>query len=212
MGCSTGCVKCFLITLSTLNALSGLLLIAIATLALLEDPLAYIVFLYGLGGIIFVSAILGCCGICLENVCITATYGFLLLGQLIISFFGFKFRKEYILKFVKEKVQITWNEELVEPGAMDFYQELYSCCGRDSPDDYVDIGRETLPSSCYPQWNTQEIHYQDGCALKTSKIFVGLFSVAKGLNWIAVATTVPMVIGAFYLVRRFRKQRIRYSY
>jgi len=55
---------------------------------------------------------------------ISTQYGFLLLGQLIISIFGFKFRKEYILKFVKEKVQITWNEELVEPGAMDFYQEL----------------------------------------------------------------------------------------
>jgi len=64
------------------------------------------------------------CPILLLYCPISTQYGFLLLGQLIISIFGFKFRKEYILKFVKENVQITWNEELVEPGAMDFYQEL----------------------------------------------------------------------------------------
>nr|XP_016940370.1 23 kDa integral membrane protein-like [Drosophila suzukii] len=215
MGCTTGCVKCFLNTLNTLNALSGLLLIAIATLALSKAPLAYIVFLYGLGGVIFVSAILGCCGICQENVCMTATYGFLLLSQLIISLlgiFGFKFSEEYIEKFAKEEVQIKWNEELVEPGAMDIYQELYECCGRDSPDDYVVIGRETLPSSCYPQGNSQKIHYQDGCALKTSQNYVTLFSYANDSNWMAVVITVLMVFGAFYLVGRFRKQRIRYSY
>jgi len=58
---------------------------------------------------------------------ISTQYGFLLLGQLIISLlgiFGFKFSEEYIEKFAKEEVQIKWNEELVEPGAMDIYQTL----------------------------------------------------------------------------------------
>lgn len=48
-------------------------MIAIATIALSKAPLLYIAFLYGLGGLIFVSAILGCCGICQENVCLTVT-------------------------------------------------------------------------------------------------------------------------------------------
>ncbi|XP_017001589.2 protein late bloomer [Drosophila takahashii] len=215
MGCTSGCVKCFLNALNTLNALSGLLLIAIATLALAKAPFVYIVFLYGLGGIIFVSAILGCCGICQESVCMTATYGFLLLGQLIISLlgiFGFKFSEEYIEKFAAEEVQRKWNEELVKPGAMDPYQEVYECCGRDSPDDYVAIGRQTLPTSCYPQGDTQKIHYMAGCVQKSSQNYVALFSYANDTNWIAVGITVLMVIAAFYLVGRFRKQRIRYSY
>ncbi|XP_017078737.1 protein late bloomer [Drosophila eugracilis] len=215
MGWTSGCVKCFLNTLNTLNALSGLSLIAIATLALSKAPLAYIVFLYGLGGIIFVSAILGCCGICQENVCMTATYGFLLLGQLIISLlgiFGFRFSEEYIEKFAAEEVQMKWNEELVAPGAMDIYQQVYECCGRDSPDDYVAIGRKTLPSSCYPHSDTQKLHYTTGCVQKSSQNFVTIFNYANDTNWVAVGITVLMVIAAFYLVGRFRKQRIRYSY
>ncbi|XP_037715989.1 23 kDa integral membrane protein-like [Drosophila subpulchrella] len=213
MGC-TGCVKCFLITLNTLNALSGLLLIAIATFALSKAPLAYIEFLYGLGGVIFVSAILGCCGICRENVCMTATYGFLLLGQLIISLLSIFYIEslwEYIEELTKKDVPNKWNEEMVEPGAMDTYQTLYECCGRDSPDDYV-IGRKTLPSSCYPQGDTQGIPYQDGCALTTSKIFLNHLSTATGIYLYELAIIVPMVLGAIYLVIRFRKQRTRYSY
>ncbi|XP_016957996.1 23 kDa integral membrane protein [Drosophila biarmipes] len=215
MGCTSGCVKCFLNTLNTLNALSGLLLIAIATLALSKAPLAYIVFLYGLGGVIFVSAILGCCGICQENVCMTATYGCLLVGQLIFSLlgtFGFKFSDEYIKEFATEEVHLKWNEEQVAPGAMDVYQTLYECCGRDSPDDYVAIGRPHLPRSCYPEQNTLSIHYQDGCVQKTGESFITLFSFANDTNWISVIISVLMIIGAFYLVGRFRKQRIRYSY
>ncbi|XP_043655424.1 protein late bloomer [Drosophila teissieri] len=215
MGCTSGCVKCFLNTLNTLNALSGLSLIAIATLALSKAPLAYILFLYGLGGIIFVSAVLGCCGICMENVCMTATYGFLLLAQLIISLLGifrFKFTEDYIEKFAAEEVQMKWDQELVEPGAMDIYQTVYECCGRDSPDDYVAIGRQTLPLSCYPQEDTQMPHYLAGCVQKSSENFVVLFSYAHDTNWIAVGITILMMISAFYLVGKFRKHRIRYGY
>jgi len=54
-------------------------------------------------------------------------YGFLLLAQLIISLLGifrFKFTEEYIEKFAAEEVQMKWDEELVEPGAMDIYQTV----------------------------------------------------------------------------------------
>ncbi|XP_017050173.1 protein late bloomer [Drosophila ficusphila] len=215
MGCTSGCVKCFLNTLNTLNALSGLLLIGIATLAISKAPLAYIVFLYGLGGLVFISAILGCCGICQENVCMTATYGFMLLAQLIISLlgiFGFNFSEEYIERFAIEEIQAKWDRELVEPGAMDIPQSVYQCCGRDSPDDYVTIGRQTLPSSCYPDSDTQKPHYLAGCVQKASQSFVALFNYSNDTNWIAVGITALMVIAAFYLVGRFRKQRIRYNY
>ncbi|KAH8304429.1 protein late bloomer [Drosophila kikkawai] len=215
MGCTSGCVKCFLNTLNTLYALLGLSLIAIATITLSKAPLAYIVFLYGLGGIIFVSSILGCCGICQESVCMTATYGFLLLGQLVISLlgiFGFKFSEEYIEKFATAEVQRQWDQELVEPGAMDLLQKVYQCCGRNSADDYVAIGRSTLPASCYPDEDTLKPHYLEGCVKKSAQSFVVLFNYSNDTNWIAVGITALMVIAAFYLVGRFRKQRIRYHY
>ncbi|KAH8372768.1 hypothetical protein KR009_004597 [Drosophila setifemur] len=232
MGCTSGCVKCFLNVLNTLNALVGLSLIAIATIGLEKSPLAYIAFLYSLGGLVFVSAILGCCGICQENVCMTATYGFILLAQLIISLlgsFGFKFSEGYIEKFAADEVQMRWEQELVEPGAMDIYQKVYECCGRNSPDDYVSIGRITLPPSCYPQENTQLPHFLIGCVQKSSQNFVVLFNYANDTHWISVGITVSyaiysmganslnllqvlMVIAAFYLVGRFRKHRLRYSY
>ncbi|KAH8267103.1 hypothetical protein KR018_005691 [Drosophila ironensis] len=215
MGCTSGCIKCFLNILNTLNALVGLSLIAIATIALSKAPLLYIAFLYGLGGLVFVSALLGCCGICQENVCLTATYGFMLLAQLIISLvgtFGLNFGEGYIEKFAAEEVQRKWDQELVEPGAMDIFQQVYECCGRDGPDDYVAIGRPTLPASCYPNENTHMPHYLAGCVSKSGQSFVVLFNYANDTHWISVAITVLMVIAAFYLVGRFRKQRIRYSY
>ncbi|KAH8320425.1 hypothetical protein KR067_003253 [Drosophila pandora] len=215
MGCTSGCVKCLLNIINTLNALVGLSMIAIATIALSKAPLLYIAFLYGLGGLIFVSAILGCCGICQENVCLTVTYAFVLLVQLIISLvgsFGLNFSEKYIEKFAAEEVQRKWELELVEPGAMDTFQQVYECCGRSGPDDYVDIGRTTLPQSCYPQEDIKMPHFLSGCVQKSSQSFVVLYNYANDTHWVSVAITSLMVIAAFYLVGRFRKQRIRYSY
>ncbi|XP_022225642.1 23 kDa integral membrane protein [Drosophila obscura] len=215
MGCTTGCIKCFLNALNSLNALVGLALIAIATIILGQVPLAYIVFVYILGGLIFVSAILGCCGICQENVCMTATYGFIMLAQLIFALlgtFGFKFNEDYIRKFASEEVQKMWDLELVEPGAMDHNQITYECCGRNGPDDYVIIGRATLPTTCYPKGNHELPHFTTGCAQGSSDNFLMLFNYASNSNWISVGITALMILGAFYLVGRFRKQRRRYHY
>ncbi|BFG05351.1 23 kDa integral membrane protein [Drosophila madeirensis] len=215
MGCTSGFIKCFLNTLNSLNALVGLLLIVIATIILGQAPLVYIVYLYVLGGLIFVSSILGCCGICQENVCMTATYGFILLAQLIISLlgnFGFKFNEDYIRKFASEEVQKKWDLELVEPGAMDPYQRTYDCCGRNGPDDYVSIGRATLPATCYPKENHELPHFTTGCAQSAGDNFLELFNYSSDTNWISVGITALMVLGAFYLVGRFRKQRRRYHY
>lgn len=92
------------------------MIIGIATLSLSQAPTAYIIYLYVIGGVLFASSIIGCCGICQESVCLTTTvseldkqsargrcltrysmlnpehpipkYGFILLALLIVQLFG----------------------------------------------------------------------------------------------------------------------------
>ena len=53
--------------------ISGILLIVLATLILKSAPQNYVIYMYIIGGVNLGAALLGCCGICHEHVCMTAT-------------------------------------------------------------------------------------------------------------------------------------------
>ncbi|EDW01558.1 23 kDa integral membrane protein [Drosophila grimshawi] len=215
MGCTSGCFKCFLNVLNTVYALFGLLIIGLATLGLHQAPTAYIIYLYVIGGVLFASSIIGCCGICQESVCLTTTYGFLLLTLLVVQLlglFGKKFDMDYIKRFAVDDVDANWNQEMVNPGAMDKIQRTYTCCGRNGPDDYASIGRETLPDSCYADGKTNLPYYTTGCVKAAADEFLINFNYVNNSKWGSVAVTALLCFCTFYLVHRFRKERRRYTY
>ncbi|XP_034477754.1 23 kDa integral membrane protein [Drosophila innubila] len=215
MGCTSGCFKCFLNILNTVFALFGLLIISIATLSLQQAPTVYITYLYVIGGIVFVASIIGCCGICQESVCLTTTYGFILFALLIVQLLGLlgkNFDEDYIKQFAVEDVNAKWNLEVIKPGAMDKIQRTYECCGLNGPDDYVSIGRPTLPKSCYPEEKTSIPFYATGCLSAAADEFLRFFNYANISKWGSFGITALLCFCSFYLARRFRRERLRYSY
>ncbi|XP_034106501.1 23 kDa integral membrane protein [Drosophila albomicans] len=215
MGCTSGCFKCFLNILNTLFALFGLLIIGIATLSLQQAPTVYITYLYVVGGIVFVASIIGCCGVCQESVCMTTTYGFILLALLVVQLlglFGKNFDEDYIKQFAVADVDAKWNLEVIKPGAMDKIQRTYECCGRNGPDDYVIIQRTNLPLSCYPEGNTNVPYYTTGCVTAAADVFLRYFNYVNTSKWGSFGITALLCFCSFYLARRFRKERQTYSY
>lgn len=109
----------------------------------------------------------------------------------------------------------------------------YECCGRNGPEDYVSIGRTTLPDSCYPDGKTNIPYFMTGCVNAAADEFLRFFSYADNSKWGSFAVTVNLsrylygciiIINhfylsqallcfcTFYLVLRFRKERQRYTY
>ncbi|XP_068148003.1 protein late bloomer [Drosophila tropicalis] len=216
MGCTTACMKCFLNILTTLNALFGLLLIGIASMSMGQAPTTYIIYLYAFGGMLFVSSIIGCCGICRESVWLTATYGFILLVIMmvhLVSVFATIFDEEYIRKYAAEKVQSSWNLELVQPGAMNYIETMYMCCGRNEPEDHFTI-KESVewPSSCYPGNNTSLPRYGKGCTKAVTDELLVLYNYSSDTRWVSFFSTALMFICTFCLMRRFQNDRRRYRY
>ncbi|ALC41261.1 Tsp42Ek, partial [Drosophila busckii] len=215
MGCTSGCFKCFLNILNIVYALFGLLIIAVATLSLGQAPTAYIIYLYVIGGVLFASSIIGCCGICQESVCLTATYGFILLTLLVVQLFGLfgkSFDEDYIKQFAVQDVDAKWQAEMTHPGAMDKIQRTYECCGRNGPEDYQKIGRPTLPESCYPDNKTYINSYTAGCVNAAADEFLKIFNYSQNSKLVSCVVTALLCFFTFYLVHRFRKERQRYSY
>ncbi|KAH8300256.1 hypothetical protein KR044_012293 [Drosophila immigrans] len=165
-------------------------------------------------------------------------YGFILLALLVVQLLGLlgkNFDEDYIKQFAVEDVDAKWNLEVIKPGAMDKIQRTvsdrvnvppldrvlthfpisslqYECCGRNGPDDYVIIQRANLPLSCYPDGNTNVPYHTTGCIAAAADEFLRLFNYANTSKWGSFGITALLCFCAFYLARRFRKERQTYSY
>ncbi|XP_030387624.1 23 kDa integral membrane protein [Scaptodrosophila lebanonensis] len=216
MGCTSGCLKLFLNILNSINMLVGFLLIAVATISLGQAPPFFILYFYIIGAFAFVTSIIGCCGICRESVCLTTAYAVMLLVYFVVQLmwvFGFKFDENTIKNYAANDVEKIWNEELVHPGAMNATQLLFDCCGRNGPGDYSAINRDTLPSSCYPNNEIGDLPpFTKGCVQAVSESYLSTFKYSSSSEWLEIIFSAIMCLAAFYLVRRFRKDRRRYHY
>lgn len=71
-------------------------------------------------------------------------------------------------------------------------QLKYECCGRNGPEDYVSIGRTTLPDSCYPDGKTNIPYFTTGCVNAAADEFLRFFSYANNSKWGSFAITVNL--------------------
>ncbi|CAD7015427.1 protein late bloomer [Ceratitis capitata] len=215
MGCTSGVMKCILNILNVVMAIFGLLLIALAVLSFNTAPKVYIYYLFIVGGVNFVAAMLGCCGICQEDVCLTMTYAIIIALSLVSQIVGKYYASDSgaIKEFATKDVEKTWLEEIKLPGAMNNTQQTYHCCGKINPQDYYAIGRAAYPASCYPQMIVnQTALWNKGCIQAAEEQFLNIFNYSSSGEWGNLVFTAVMLLFAIYLVVRFRSKQRRYDY
>ncbi|KAM7345270.1 tetraspanin 42Ek isoform 1-T2 [Cochliomyia hominivorax] len=215
MGCTSGIMKCVLNILNSFMAIGGILLIILATVTLKTAPPNYVMYMYIVGGVNLCAALLGCCGICHEHVCMTATYALICLATLIAQICSKVYSFDYeapIKKFAREDVEKTWEKELKTPGAMDNTQQTYGCCGKIGPTDYT-VNLRSIPKSCYLNEVVEMKNiYTTGCIKAAEQKYVEIFGYASSGEWFVLAVSAVMFIFAVYLVIRFRSKQRHYNY
>ncbi|XP_059225115.1 23 kDa integral membrane protein [Stomoxys calcitrans] len=216
MGCTSTCMKCVLNLFNVILGLSGLVLIVFGVSLLQSANVAEIYVIIAMGGINLVAAILGCCGICHENVCMTATYAVFILCSLIGQIYN-KIRPaktDDFKRIIRESLQKVWNSEIKTPGAMDSTQISLKCCGLDGPGDYLKIGRYVPPPSCFPEdtTNISNSYFTIGCIHATEDKVFTLSKYQTSSEWGVIAVTAVLAIFAIYLVFRFNNKNHRYRY
>ncbi|XP_053963716.1 23 kDa integral membrane protein [Anastrepha ludens] len=215
MGCTSGVMKFVLNMMNVLLALFGLALIALAALSFNTAPKVYIYYLFVVGAVNFIAAMLGCCGICQEDVCLTTTYAILIALSLASQIVGKIYASDSnaIKEFAAKDVEKTWLEEIKLPGAMNDTQQTYHCCGKIGPDDYFSIGRRAYPASCYPKMvYNQTALWTTGCIKAAEYEFTSIFTYSSSGEWGNLIVTAVMLLFAIYLVIRFRSKQRRYDY
>jgi len=128
------------------------------------------VFLLVLCSIAIFISILGCYGACQKSIFITRSYAVILLIQIILHltlFVLMSTNKEQVEQFVGDAIDYAWNSSHKEGGTFDTIQKWFYCCGRDSPNDYNEVGH-TKPSSCYNGTHAESSLYK-GCNDKIIK-------------------------------------------
>ncbi|KAH8362831.1 hypothetical protein KR084_001402 [Drosophila pseudotakahashii] len=112
---------------------------------------------------VFIS-LLGCCGACQKSVFIIRSYAAIWLIQIVLQLgllILMSTHKEKIEEFVGILLDYAWMSSHAEGGTFNTIQKWIYCCGRDSPDDYKEVGH-TKPLSCYNGSQTNHNLYE-GC-------------------------------------------------
>ncbi|XP_075168290.1 tetraspanin 42Ej [Haematobia irritans] len=140
--------KYALLTLSVAISLLGVILISVGVITLggAGSPTgAYIV--SALGALVFTLCTAGCFASLRESHKLSMVYiGLGVVTVVIETIFmiAFAVMKEDFMEMTKERVNNTWQQELVKPLSMNDIQIQYECCGMTGPQDY----NNKLPSSC----------------------------------------------------------------
>lgn len=214
MGCGSGTVKCILNTINIFWGIISVLILLGAGLSIGSAPSFIIYLLFITGGVGLIGSILGCCGICQENVCMTIAYASLILATLILQVccLVFSSKIEGVRKYADDDVNKYWDLEVKEKGAMDFLQETFECCGKNTPNDYLVINRP-FPDSCYPHQHVNSTTlYTTGCITKTEEGYVSVVNNLVSGSYGTIIFNVIILLFAIYLIMRFRRKQRNYNY
>ncbi|CAH0554486.1 unnamed protein product [Brassicogethes aeneus] len=214
MGCATGLVKYFVFLANLIFALAGLALIIIgclykfhyseASAALPSDfslaPWLSII----IGGIVFVTAFLGCCGAVKESTCMLTTYAIILLTIFIVqvaigiyAFLQIKDTNEF-RHSIRQNYQKAFDKRDQTPQAnetIQLVQSVMHCCGVDGPDDW-----NYLPPTCCENKDkncgkASSNLFQIGCSEALFTFFEKSFKIIGG---VVIGVAAAEIIGAVF--------------
>ncbi|KAH8348478.1 hypothetical protein KR084_007845 [Drosophila pseudotakahashii] len=217
MGCATGTLKYSLFLFNALWAILGILVLIFGGLGWGAMPEMYAIGTLVLGGVILLISFFGCCGAVRESPRMLWTYVTLLLVLLglIVAFILLSPQgvfKDYALKDVENR----WELEKTNPGSMDFIQRTYSCCGRESARDYLDINfwNSTVPDSCCKEnscLNPLNL-YVDGCLKRVEEAFADEQNTLGYFQWGLLGFDAVILLLAIVLAIHYTNRQRRYNY
>ncbi|XP_001360181.1 protein late bloomer [Drosophila miranda] len=217
MGCATGTIKYSLFLFNALWAILGILVLIFGGLGWGAMPDQYAIGILVLGGIILLISLFGCCGAVRESPRMLWTYVSLLVVLLVlIAAFIVLNPRDVFKKYALQTVEDHWQLEQTQPGSMDLIQKTYSCCGRNSAQDYLEISywNASVPNSCCKDNNcVNPLNlYAVGCISKVEEAFSDEATTSRYLEWGLLGFDVVILSLAIILAIHYTNRRRRYNY
>ncbi|XP_064481089.1 23 kDa integral membrane protein-like [Ornithodoros turicata] len=167
-----------------------------------------------LGLILFFTGFLGCCGAAKENVCMLATYFFVLVVALLFEIAVMALALAYVSSSKLDESVTGGLEDLITSGRREDIQLLYNlqenmrCCGARDASDY-EKHELPVPPSCYDDTDPSKPYlYPDGC-VSALKHYVRSNGLAIGLAaFFTFFLQVCAMAGAAVLMRRKRNVKL----
>lgn len=138
------------------------------------------------GGALFLIGFLGCCGAVNENKCLLGTFFAFVLILFLLEIAGAVLA--VVMKNEAEnearKSMARYDSDKEVKGGWDDIQELFQCCGLNSPDDWQKMDNVTLPKSCCKTDETTclyPIARKTGCIDRISSLFWIIIGLAFGI-------------------------------
>jgi len=130
-----------------------------SVMKLLPDfPLTNAVYvLIAVGGVIFLTGFLGCCGAVKESKCLLMMFFVIVLILFIVEITGVVLLYVYYPKIKPELVKIMTKDD-----EFSIIQKEGKCCGFDGAADYTS-NNSPIPASCYPNEDKAGTAYKKGC-------------------------------------------------
>ncbi|XP_011178828.1 protein late bloomer [Zeugodacus cucurbitae] len=216
MTCATSTVKFLAFLMNVLCCIAGAFMLSASAYSLVQFDASEsikIPCIMGvvLGGLLFVTTIVGCCGAIRESprtILVYAIILFLLLLAQIAVIFVLPIN---FSKLAAETIQNAWNRQMSDD-AMDNYQIRYECCGKNGPNDYIDSGL-SIPTSCYLNRKPAIANdlYTVGCIERLTQAFSNGSRIEVISDWTLVGVEGVTIIVACILGINFKNlERRRY--
>uniref|UniRef100_A0A1A9V2S3 Tetraspanin n=2 Tax=Glossina TaxID=44049 RepID=A0A1A9V2S3_GLOAU len=214
MGCATITIKYLLYVFNTLWAIIGILLIILGGFGWDAMPRNYAIGVISLGGVILLIAFFGCMGAARESARSLWTHAITMLVMIVLVVVMICFNtRDVFKKYALQEVNDFWQKEITQPGSMDNMQIVYACCGRDSAEDYVNIGRSP-PSSCCKDSNCiNPLNvYITGCITKVEAAFADEVLTTQICEWCLLGVSLVILLLATALAIHYTNQKRRFGY
>ncbi|KAH8415985.1 hypothetical protein KR222_006073 [Zaprionus bogoriensis] len=148
-----------------------------------------------------------------ENVCCTVTFVTILvlviLGQVAVMYL-LTSELGAIASTFTNTLDVTWEEELKNPGAMALYENWFKCCGRGSPQDYI-VNQRLPPATCFENHDKSNpdslIH--KGCRIEFENYWRSLLESFNIVGWVLIGIELVLCFVSCGLCNSIRNDRRR---
>lgn len=216
MTCATSTMKFLAFLMNVLCCIAGAFMLSASAYSLVQfnaSDSIKIPCIMGvvLGGLLFATTIVGCCGTIRESARTILVYAIFLLLLLLAQIAVIFVLPINFSKLAEETIQNAWNRQMSDD-AMDDYQIRYDCCGKNGPNDYIDSGL-SIPTSCYLNRKVSIPNdlYTTGCVEKLTQAFSNGSRIEVISDWTLVGVEGVTIIVACILGINFKNiERRRY--
>ncbi|XP_075166614.1 tetraspanin 42Ep [Haematobia irritans] len=150
-------------------------------------------------GLLVMTAVVGCYGICSEVLGVNVIYSIFMLSLLILQCLQLRsFQPHGIYFHSLQELEVAWRNVGTDPKAMDNIQMQLKCCGLFNAQDYA-YKHLPIPSSCYSKDNDIAQFNQSGCLEVQWKSHAIMTRRQQMFNWALLIAESLTLFYAFVL-------------